>query len=138
MARIADPMILAVDNDPVDLEVVSRELRGRYTVDYEEVCVGSAEDPGEELLGVAAVNWQRSVFKQTACALGVTGGKLILQPLDRKGRASNRESPTFIRRDEIRKGSYGGGGGIGSSSTAMIMDSGAEALIAFLDAGSAI
>jgi hypothetical protein len=135
----------------------------------------SSLDPGEELLGVAAVNWQRSIFKQTVCALGVTRDRLILQPLDRKGKAATGEAPTSIRRDEIRKGSYGGGGGMGNSPTSMIMDSasievklktndgvkyklllmtgegmfgrwsggpaqrnGAEALLAFLDAGTAI
>ena len=78
-------------------------------------------DPGEELLGVAAVNWQRSMFKQTVSALGVTGSRLIIQPLDRKGKAAT-EAPTFIRKEEITKGSYGGGGGMGSSPTSLIMD----------------
>lgn len=132
-------------------------------------------EPDEQLLGVAAVNWQRNLFKQTVCALGVTDRRLILQPLDRKGKQATGESPTSIRREEITKGSYGGGGGMGSSPTAMIMDSasievklktsdgaryklllmtgegmlgrwaggpsqrsGAEALITFLDAGTAI
>ncbi|MDQ5895390.1 MAG: hypothetical protein QG596_1651 [Actinomycetota bacterium] len=131
-------------------------------------------EPGEDLLGVAAVNWQRSMFKQTVSALGVTGGRLIIQPLDRKGKMSG-EQPVFIRKDEITKGSYGGGGGMGSAPTSLIMDSasievkikttkgekyklmlmtgegmlgglgggpsqrnGAEALVAFLDPGSAI
>ena len=131
-------------------------------------------DPGEELLGVAAVNWQRSMFKQTVSALGVTPSRLIIQPLDRKGRMSG-EPPVFIRKEEISKGSYGGGGGMGSSPTSWIMDAasievklkttggekfklmlmtgegmlgglgggpsqrnGAEALIAFIDGGTAI
>ena len=57
-------------------------------------------EPGETLLGVAAVNWQRSLFKQTVSALGVTGSRLIIQPLDRKGRMSG-EAPVFIRKEEI-------------------------------------
>jgi len=130
-------------------------------------------EPGEALLGVAAVNWQRSLFKQTVSALGVTGSRLIVQPLDRKGRMSG-EAPVFIRKEEITKGSYGGGGG-GNTPTSWIMDSasievklktgdgrkfkfmlmtgegmlgglgggpsqrnGAEALVAFLDGGTAI
>lgn len=84
--------------------------------------LSSLLEPGEELLGVAAVNWQRSMFKQTVSALGVTGGRLIIQPLDRKGKMSG-EQPVFIRKDEITKGSYGGGGGMGSSPTSWIMDS---------------
>ncbi|HMU26348.1 MAG: hypothetical protein K1X27_05105 [Solirubrobacterales bacterium] len=79
-------------------------------------------EPGESLLGVAAVNWQRSMFKQTVSALGVTGSRLIIQPLDRKGKAAT-EAPTFIRKEEITKGSYGGGGGMGNSPTSLIMDS---------------
>jgi hypothetical protein len=79
-------------------------------------------EPGEALLGVAAVNWQRHLFKQTVSALGVTGNRLIIQPLDRKGKAA-AEDPTFIRRDEITKGSYGGGGGMGNTPTSLIMDS---------------
>jgi hypothetical protein len=146
--------------------------------DFEQIhgdLLRSSLHPGEELLGVAAANWQRSIFKQTVCALGVTQDRLILLPLDRKGKAETGEAPTTIHKDEIRKGSYGGGGGMGSSPTSMIMDSasievklktndgvkyklllmtgegmfgrwsggpaqrnGAEALLAFLDAGTAI
>ncbi|MCB0863033.1 MAG: hypothetical protein KDB66_07460 [Solirubrobacterales bacterium] len=79
-------------------------------------------ESGESLLGVAAVNWQRSMFKQTVSALGVTEHRLIIQPLDRKSRAAT-EAPTFIRKEEIARGSYGGGGGMGSSPTSLIMDS---------------
>ena len=78
-------------------------------------------EPGEELLGVAAANWQRSMFKQTVSAVGVTGSRLIIQPLDRKGKLDGA-APVFIRRDEIAKGSYGGGGGMGSSPTSAIMN----------------
>lgn len=77
--------------------------------------------PGESLLGVAAVNWQRSMFKQTVSALGVTGDRLIIQPLDRKGKFDG-QPPVFIRRDEIAKGSYGGGGGMGNTPSSLIMD----------------
>ena len=79
-------------------------------------------EPGESLVGVAAVNWQGSMFKQTVSALGVTGERLIIQPLDRKGKAAT-EDPVFIRKEEITKGNYGGGGGMGSSPTSLIMDS---------------
>ena len=79
-------------------------------------------EPGESLVGVAAVNWQGSMFKQTVSALGVTGERLIVQPLDRKGKAAT-EDPVFIRKEEITKGNYGGGGGMGSSPTSLIMDS---------------
>mgnify|MGYP000849892113 CR=1 FL=1 len=78
-------------------------------------------EPGEELLGVAAVNWQKNMFKQTVSALGVTGDRLIVQPLDRKGKLAGA-APVSIRREEISKGSYGGGGGWGSSPTSAIMD----------------
>ncbi|MCB0860805.1 MAG: hypothetical protein KDB54_09155 [Solirubrobacterales bacterium] len=81
----------------------------------------SLMDPGETLYGVAAVNWQRSMFKQTVSALGVTDTRLIIQPLDRKGKMTD-EPATFIRKDEIRKGSYGGGGGMGDTPTSWIMD----------------
>ena len=69
--------------------------------DFERIHVyhlRSLLEPGEDLLGVAAVNWQRSMFKQTVSALGVTGGRLIIQPLDRKGKMSG-EQPVFIRKD---------------------------------------
>ena len=79
-------------------------------------------DPGEELLGVAAVNWQRSIFKQTVSAVGVTPTRLVVQPLDRKGKFDGQQA-TFIRKDEISKGSYGGGGGMGNTPTSLIMDS---------------
>lgn len=79
-------------------------------------------EPGEELLGVAAVNWQRSMFKQTVSALGVTGSRLIIQPLDRKGKLSG-DQPVSVRKEEITKGSYGGGGGMGNTPTSLIMDS---------------
>jgi len=78
-------------------------------------------DPDETLLGVAAVNWQKSVFRQTVSALGVTERRLVFQPLDHKGRFDG-ESPLFIARDEIAKGSYGAGGG-GDSPASLIMSS---------------
>lgn len=77
-------------------------------------------DPGEQLLGVAAANWQRSMFKQTVSALGITRDRLVIQPLDRKGNFCG-EAPVFIRRDVITRGSYGGGGG-GDSPSSWIMD----------------
>ena len=79
-------------------------------------------EPGEELLGVAAVNWQKNLIKQNVCALGVTRDRLIVQPLDRKGQLGGA-APVFIGRAEIAKASYGGGGGMGSSPTSLIMDS---------------
>ena len=78
-------------------------------------------EPGEELLGVAAVNWQRSMFKQTVSALGVTRDRIIVQPLDRKGRFDGQPA-VLVRRDEITKGSYGGGGS-GDSPSSWIMNS---------------
>ena len=123
---------------------------------------------------MAAVNWQKGLLRQTVCAVGVTGDRLIIQPLNRKGQLGGA-APVFIRREEIAKASYGGGGGMGSSPTSVIMDAssievklkttdgekyklmlmsgegilgslgggpsqrnGAEALVAFLDAGTGI
>jgi len=77
-------------------------------------------EPGESLLGIAVVNWQQSMFKQTVTAIAVTGERLILQPLSRKGKFDG-DPFSSIRREEIAKGSYGGGGS-GDSPSSMIMD----------------
>lgn len=78
MARQLDPMIMAVDEDPLDLEAASRELRGRYSGDYEVVCVSSAEEALATLTTLAEGEGQL-VTMLAAQHLSVSGPGLLAQ-----------------------------------------------------------
>jgi hypothetical protein len=44
--------------------------------------------PGERLTGICAASQQQGLFKGRAVAIGVTDRRLLIQPLDRRGRAT--------------------------------------------------
>jgi hypothetical protein len=45
-------------------------------------------EPGEQLTGVCAASQQQGMFKGRGVAVGVTDRRLLIQPLDRRGRVS--------------------------------------------------
>jgi hypothetical protein len=42
-------------------------------------------DPGEELLGICVASQRKGLFQGGSVAIGVTGQRLLIQPLDRRG-----------------------------------------------------
>jgi hypothetical protein len=84
-----------------------------------------ALEPGEALEGVCAAA-QQSAFKGRALALGVTDRRLLLLPLDRRGRPTGEVIP--LRPDEIAAADAEGAGGGWASVGPAIMDSAAITL----------
>lgn len=75
-------------------------------------------EPDEVLLGVTAASHQKSVFSAGVVYLGVTDRRLIIQPLDRRGRNVKGEA-TSIRPAEVVKAKIGRAGGAGPSGIVM-------------------
>ena len=78
-------------------------------------------EPGESLEGICAASQQRGMFKGGAVALGVTEGRLLVQPLNRRGDPEG-DAQAIARGDIAKAKAEGAGGGwvdIGSQ----IMDS---------------
>lgn len=67
-------------------------------------------EPGERLLGVTTASWQKSVFTGGVVNLAVTDRRLIVQPLDRRGRSTEGD-PVSITRAEIEKAKISRAGG---------------------------
>ncbi|MBK8295390.1 MAG: hypothetical protein IPK93_11745 [Solirubrobacterales bacterium] len=67
-------------------------------------------EPGETLLGVTAASHQKSMFSGGVVNLAVTDRRLIIQPLDRRGRNVKGDAVS-ITQPEIDKASIGRSGG---------------------------
>jgi hypothetical protein len=67
-------------------------------------------EPGEQLEGVCACSQQKGLFSGGAVALGVTGGRLIVQPLDRRGDPDGEAQP-LVPEDIAEAKAEGAGGG---------------------------
>ena len=77
-------------------------------------------EPEEELRGVCVASQQKSMFKGGAVAIGVTDGRLLVQPLDRRG---NPDGPTEpIAPEQVASAKAGGAGGGWWSVTTGILD----------------
>lgn len=92
----------------------------RYREELERQVKGMLE-PGEELAGIATASQRKGMLSSAVVALAVTDRRLIVQPLDRRGRGFKGEARA-VTADRIEKVKAGGGGGIGDSPSAMIMD----------------
>ncbi len=77
-------------------------------------------EPGESLLGVCAASQQRGMFSGGAVALAATERRLIVQPLDRRGRAEGEASS--IRPEELSSAEADGAGGGWAGISAALMD----------------
>lgn len=67
-------------------------------------------EPGEELEGICACSQQKSMFSGGAVALGITPGRLLVQPLDRRGEPSG-EAQSLAPADIAEAKASGAGGG---------------------------
>ncbi|MCB0827690.1 MAG: hypothetical protein KDB62_02645 [Solirubrobacterales bacterium] len=68
-------------------------------------------ESGETLRGFCAASRQKNPFSQSVVALATTDRRLIVQTLDRKGRAKGGEVVS-IRPDELASAKAGGIGGV--------------------------
>lgn len=84
-----------------------------------------ALDPGETLAGVCAAA-QQSTFRGRSIALGVTDRRLLLAPLDRRGRPAGEI--VSIRPEEVAQAKAGGAGGGWMNVAPAILDSAAVML----------
>ena len=82
-------------------------------------------EPGESLEGICAAV-QQSTFKGRSLALGVTDSRLLLAPVDRRGRPSG--DVIAIRPEEIGSAQAEGAGGGWANVAPAIMDSAAITL----------
>jgi hypothetical protein len=64
---------------------------------------------GEELGGICVASQQKGLFKGGAVAIGVTDRRLLIQPLDRRGRPDGE--PLSLTPDRIAGVKGGGAGG---------------------------
>lgn len=90
-------------------------------------------EPGETLDGVCAAAQQQGLFRGRAVAIGVTPGRLILQPLDRRGDASG--DATSLDPADIASADAGGVSGGWPSVGAAVMDRAAVKLTIKTTAG---
>jgi hypothetical protein len=82
-------------------------------------------EPGEELQGMCAAT-QQSAFKGRMVAIGVTERRLLIQPLDRKLRAS--DAALSLTADQIAEAKATGAGEGWFTVTAAVMDGAAVTL----------
>ena len=75
---------------------------------------------GEELEGICACSQQKGLFSGGAVALGVTPGRLIVQPLDRRGNPDG--AAESLRPEDIAEAKAEGAGGGWPEVGAAIMD----------------
>jgi thioredoxin reductase (NADPH) len=74
-----NPVILAVDADPVGLEAIERELSERYAAHYLVVCVGSAADARRRLEELQAEGAAVTLVLAGQELDGTTGGELLAE-----------------------------------------------------------
>jgi hypothetical protein len=89
-------------------------------------------EPGEDLRGICIAT-QQSLFKGRAIAVGVTGRRLLLQPLDRRGEPNGQ--PTLLVPGDIRSAEVDGAGGGWFNVGPAILDATAAALKLHLQNG---
>jgi hypothetical protein len=75
---------------------------------------------GEELEGICACSQQKGLFSGGAVALGITPGRLIIQPLDRRGNPDGQAQS--LRPGDIAEAKAEGAGGGWPEIGAAIMD----------------
>jgi hypothetical protein len=105
----------------------------RYREELEQQIRGLLE-PDEQLAGIAAASWKKSAFSTAVVAVAVTDRRLLIQPLDRRGRGLKGDGHSLTR-EQIEKFKVGGGGGFGNSPTSAIMDSSTIDLKLWLSGG---
>lgn len=71
------PVLLAVDDHPVDLGDVERELRGRYEADYRVICTDSPDEALTTLTGLAASEDEVALVLAAQELSGVVGTDLL-------------------------------------------------------------
>ena len=76
-------------------------------------------EPGETLLGVTAASHQKSIFSGGVVNLAVTDRRLIVQPLDRRGRSTKGDAVS-ITREQVDKAKVSRSGG-GSDPSGILM-----------------
>jgi hypothetical protein len=91
----------------------------RYRNELEGQIRGLLE-PGEQLSGIAAASQKTGVFSAAVVALAVTDRRLLIQPLDRRGRGFKGEADSLTR-EQIEKVKVGGPGGFGDSPSSAIV-----------------
>ncbi len=97
------------------------DIVGRYQPPIE-----AALAPGEALEGVFVANHRQSAFKGRMVAVGVTPGRLLFQPVGRKG---DPDGPVqVVTRDQVAKAKLDGAGGGWVTPTAAIADQSAVSL----------
>jgi hypothetical protein len=77
-------------------------------------------EPGERLEGICAASQQKGLFKGGAVAVGVTEGRLLIQPLNRRGDPDGEATP--IVPGDITKAKAEGAGGGWADIGSQIMD----------------
>lgn len=85
-----------------------------------------ALEPGEELGGICAASQQKGLFKGGAVALGVTDRRLIIQPLNRRGKPDGEADS--LTPAHVASARADGAGGGWYNVTAGIMDEAAVEL----------
>jgi hypothetical protein len=83
--------------------------------------------PGEELLGIAAANHRQSAFKGRLVAIGVTPGRLLIQPISGKGEVDGPVLP--VARSQVAAASLDGAGGGWPTIEAALADHSAVELV---------
>jgi hypothetical protein len=77
-------------------------------------------EAGEELRGVCAASQQKGLFKGGSVAIGVTERRLLVQPLNRRGRPDGES--LSIAPEDVASAKAGGAGGGWWNVSAGIMD----------------
>ena len=97
------------------------DLTGAYRPVLEAALV-----PGEVLQGLFAANHRQSAFKGRLVIVGVTPGRLLFQPVTRRGEADGPVQA--VARDQVAKAKLGGAGGGWVTASAAIADHSAVSL----------
>ncbi len=82
--------------------------------------LGELLEAGETVRGVAAASQQKGIFSGGVVALAVTDRRLIIQPLDRRGKGPKGEA-TSIAREEVASAKLGRPGGSWESPSSIIV-----------------
>lgn len=78
--------------------------------------------PDEKLLGISAASHKKGVFSTEVVSLAVTDNRLLIQPLDRRGRGL-KGNDLSLTPEQIQKFKLTGPGGFGDSPSSAIMES---------------
>jgi hypothetical protein len=95
----------------------------RYRKELEGQIRGLLET-GEQLSGIAAASQKKGVFSNDVVALAVTDRRLLIQPLERRGRGPKGEGQSLTK-DQIEKVKVGGAEGFADTPSSALMESAA-------------